>query len=59
MLSLEMLEQEARELLEARVEAGGSLVVAGQAALPAIKKLRDQCLDADIPSMLGPCAPGG
>ncbi|MBW2277445.1 MAG: hypothetical protein JRF63_08135 [Deltaproteobacteria bacterium] len=45
--------------MEARVEAGGNLVVAGQAVLPAIKKLRDQCLEADIPSMLGPCAPGG
>ena len=59
MLNLEMREQEAKELLEARVAAGASLVVAGHAALPAIKNLRDQCLAADIPSMLGPCAPGG
>ena len=59
MISVEMQVQEAIDLLEARVEAGGNLVAAGQAALSAIKKLRDQLLEADIPSMLGPCAPGG
>ena len=59
MLFLEMREQDARELLEARARSGASLVVAGHASLAAVKKLRDQCLEADIPSMLGPCAPGG
>lgn len=59
MMPGEMQEQEAIDLLEARVEAGGNLVAAGQAALSSIKKLRDQLLEADIPSMLGPCAPGG
>ena len=54
-----MHEQDAIDLLDARVQAGGNLVPAMQAALPTIKKLLDQCLDADIPSMLGPCAPGG
>ena len=51
--------EEARQLLEQRVEAGASLVVAGQADLPSIKKLLDQCLSNDIPAVLGPCSKGG
>jgi hypothetical protein len=54
-----MHEEEARNLLDERVRTGGQLVPAMQAALPAIKKLLDQCLEADIPSMLGPCSKGG
>jgi len=46
-------------VLDARVKAGGQLVPAMQAALPAVKKLLDQCLEADIPGMLGPCAKSG
>jgi hypothetical protein len=59
MLVLEMQENEAMELLEARVADGSSLIVVAHATLQAVKKLRDQCLEADIPAMLGPCAPGG
>jgi len=54
-----MLEEEANEYLDERVKNGATLVVAVQGAVPALKQLRDQCLEADIPTMLGPCAPGG
>ncbi len=55
----EMEAQEAVDLLDERVKSGGTLVAVAQGALPAVKRLRDRCLDAGIPSMLGPCAPGG
>ncbi len=52
-------ESEAREIIERRIEAGGTLVTAVKADLPAIKKLQDQCLAADIPALIGPCSSGG
>jgi hypothetical protein len=58
-LFIEMLEHEAKQLLDARVKDGARLVPAQQAALPAIKRLHGKCLDADIPALLGPCSAGG
>jgi hypothetical protein len=51
--------EEARAFLERQVERGASLVVASRADLPSIKQLLDQCLDNDIPALLGPCSKGG
>jgi hypothetical protein len=50
---------EAEAILERRVDGGGKLLIAAQADLPTLKRLRSRCLDAGIPVMLGPCAPGG
>ena len=54
-----MRESEAEDVLRRRLDAGGQLRVAAQADLPTLKRLRSRCLDAEIPVMLGPCAPGG
>lgn len=54
-----MHENEAKDILEERVDNGARLVPAQHADLPAIKKLQGRCLDAGIPALLGPCAPGG
>ena len=43
----------------ARVEAGGKLVVAQRADLRTIKLLREKCHDAGIPTILGPGTSGG
>ena len=54
-----MNEPEAREILDARVRAGGRLVAAQQADLRTIKQLRDRCHEAGIPAMLGAASSGG
>lgn len=54
-----MREEDAIRVLEARVEAGAVLKVAGQGDFRAVKKLLGECLDAEIPTMLGPCTVGG
>jgi hypothetical protein len=54
-----MREDEAEGILKERVKAGFTLQVVAQADLMAIKQLRQQCLDASIPAVLGSCAPGG
>ncbi len=54
-----MHETEAEDILGKRVDEGGQLRVAANMDLPSLKRLRSRCLDAGIPVMLGPCAPGG
>lgn len=54
-----LYEDEARHMLNERVRTGSQLVVAKHADLATVKRFRDDCLNADIPAMLGPCAPGG
>ena len=54
-----MTEDEARALIEEFADAGGAVVPALQADLRSIKRLHQQCLDADVPALLGPCAGGG
>jgi hypothetical protein len=54
-----LYEDEARDMLNGRVHAGSRLVMAKHADLATVKRFRDDCLKADIPAMLGPCAPGG
>jgi CO dehydrogenase/acetyl-CoA synthase gamma subunit (corrinoid Fe-S protein) len=54
-----MRADEARELIKARVDAGGRLVAARQADLQNIKNLQAQCHQAGIPTVLAPCPGGG
>lgn len=54
-----MFEDEAREQIEQRLAAGGKLELALRADLPTTKALLGQCLEADIPAVLGPCHAGG
>jgi len=54
-----MHDREAIEILEARVEAGGKLVVGHEADWAGIKRLQIQCHEAEIPTMLGECPKGG
>jgi hypothetical protein len=48
-----MHDQQARAILEARVEAGGKLVVAQESDWAGIKRLQARCHAAGIPTMLG------
>jgi hypothetical protein len=57
--AIHMTEDEARALIEEYAEEGGAIVPALQADLRAIKSLYEQCLDADVPALLGPCSDGG
>ena len=50
---------EAVKILEAQLNAGKKLVVAGHADLRSIKERLELCLKNDIPAMLGPCHSGG
>jgi hypothetical protein len=52
-------EDQARQQLEARIEAGGKLVVAQEADWATVKRLQARCLDADLPATLGACPKGG
>ncbi|MCP3986693.1 MAG: hypothetical protein GY723_20095 [bacterium] len=54
-----MHDQKARAILEARVEAGGKLVVGQEADWAAIKRLQARCHKAGIPTALGDCPGGG
>ena len=54
-----MHDRQARQILEARVEAGGKLVVAQEADWPSIKRLQVQCHEAGVPTVLGNCPKGG
>jgi len=54
-----MTEDEARELIEEYSDEGGRIVPVMQADLRSIKSLYLQCLDADVPALLGPCSDGG
>ena len=53
-----MHDRQAKEILEARVEAGRTLVVAQEADWASIKRLLARCHGAGIPTMLGN-GPGG
>lgn len=54
-----MQEDEARQILEARVRAGAKLVPAHKADVPSIKRLQQRCHEADIPTAVAPCPGGG
>jgi hypothetical protein len=54
-----MREEEARELIEARVARGGRVVPAMNAELPALRAMQETLLEAGIPAILGPCSSGG
>jgi hypothetical protein len=54
-----MQDREAAETLDARIKAGGKLVVAQRSDLPTIKALRERCHAAGIPTLLGPGTHGG
>ncbi len=52
-------DRQARAILEARVEAGGELVVGQEADWASIKSLQIRCHEAGIPTVLGNCPSGG
>ncbi len=54
-----MHDQEARAILEARVEAGGKLIVAQETDWATIKRLQARCHEMGIPTVLGDSAGGG
>ena len=54
-----MDEQRARAILEARVDAGGKLVVGHEADWASIKRLQARCFEAGFPTVLGNCPSGG
>ncbi len=54
-----MDERQAREELEARVAAGGRLVVGQESDWAGVKRLQLRCHEAGIPSALGECPGGG
>ncbi len=54
-----MREDQAREMIKARVDAGRRLMAVRQADLPGIKNLQAQCHEAGIPSIIAPCPGGG
>lgn len=54
-----MREDEARDVMEERVSAGGRVVSVLTAELPAIKAMQDRLLEAGVPALLGPCSSGG
>jgi hypothetical protein len=56
---VDMTEDEARALIDECSEEGGRIVPVMQADLRSIKGLYRQCLDADVPALLGPCSDGG
>lgn len=49
-----MREEEAKRIIETRLSEGKSLALAGQGDFRGIKQLLEQCLNADIPAVLGP-----
>ena len=50
--------RQARAILEARVQAGGKLVVGAEADWASIKRLQAECHEAEVPTVLGN-SPGG
>jgi hypothetical protein len=54
-----MQESQARAILEARVAAGGKLVVAQEADWASIKRLQARCHETGIPAVLANCPGGG
>ncbi len=54
-----MDEESAIVYLKERVASGSVLAVAARADFRGIKQLQRECLDAQIPAMMGPCEKGG
>lgn len=54
-----MHDRQARELLEARVEAGGTLVVAQEADWTSLTRLQERCHAAGVPTILASSPSGG
>ena len=54
-----MQDEQARTILESRIEAGAKLVVAQEADWAGIKRLQARCHAAQIPTMLANCPKGG
>ena len=54
-----MREEQAIEILKKRAAQGTVLGVAANGDFRVIKRLLAQCLEANIPSMLGPCTVHG
>lgn len=54
-----MDDRQAREQIEARVAAGGKLVVGQESDWATVKRLKERSLAAGIPAMLGECPGGG
>jgi hypothetical protein len=52
-------DQQARAILEARVKAGGKLVVGQESDWASIKRLQVRCHEAGVPTVLGNCPSGG
>ena len=50
---------QARAIIEARVEAGGKLVVGLESDWASVKRLQVRCHEADLPTVLGNCPSGG
>jgi hypothetical protein len=50
-----MQEEHAIEILRKWERDGAHLAVAGKGDFRVIKRMLSQCLDAEIPAMLGPC----
>ena len=54
-----MDEESAIVYLKERLSTGASIVAAARADFRSIRQLQNECLDADIPAMIGPCEKGG
>ena len=53
-----MLEAQAKKILDAKLAKGVPLLTVAKGDFRVIKRLMDECLQADIPCMLGPCTVG-
>ena len=54
-----MNDRQAKANLEARVAAGGKLVVGHEADWASIKRLQIRCHEVGVPTVLGNCPSGG
>ena len=54
-----MDEESAITYLNERVASGTTLTVAARSDFRSIRLLQNDCLNADIPAMIGPCEKGG
>jgi hypothetical protein len=52
-------DRQARAIIEARIEAGGKLVVGQEADWASIKRLQLRCHEAGVPAVLGNSPSGG
>jgi hypothetical protein len=54
-----MNDRQAREILDARIKAGGKLVVGQETDWAGVKRLQARCHEAEIPAVLANCDSGG